>query len=101
LHKQKSSPLPKHTDKKELADTFSRVFADKILRVREGLQNMQPNPENDTFDATITQPLASFHPVTEEWVSKALGATSPKSCDLDPHPYIAPEAMLCSCHPHH
>jgi hypothetical protein len=94
LHKQSSSPLPRHDDEIELAEMFSSFFSEKIERVRSAI-GAHPDPDvtiEHHLSTEITH-LTSFRPVSRDWISKTLSSTTPKSCNLDP----IPTALLRKC----
>ncbi|XP_064622629.1 uncharacterized protein LOC135484864 [Lineus longissimus] len=82
-----SSPLPQSESPKELAESFTKFFTDKIAKIRETLNTAQDDCSEtaDELPEGVT-PLSAFPPATEEEVRRIVMKSPSKSCELDPVP---------------
>ncbi|MCG8430354.1 MAG: reverse transcriptase family protein, partial [Candidatus Omnitrophica bacterium] len=85
LGKQRSSPLPDHSDPVELANNFSDFFMSKISKIRDKLDQQQVGEVQELPCANVPE-LDCFRPTTKEEVKKLVLSLPPKSCALDPIP---------------
>jgi hypothetical protein len=78
----KTNPLPESKDDKELAETFSTFFSEKIEKIRAQLDSkpiFHPRSRN-------VPELGSFKVLSEDEVSKLMSKTKPTTCVTDPLP---------------
>lgn len=84
LHRTSETILPEHICEKELADTFSTFFIDKIKKIRDGFGTVsntcQLQPD------THPPPFSTFSSVSNDHVLKTIKRSPPKTCSLDPWP---------------
>ena len=89
LGKRKSTILPDHTCKKEVANRLNNFFVDKIKAIRNDLEaNPLPLPPDlaEPLPAFTGTPLSEFPSVTDEKLRKVITDSRTTSCDLDPLP---------------
>ena len=90
LNKTKTTSLPKHTSKTDLANEMSDYFSDKIKKIRNHLEIIQNNQSNNVLpDVEIKESdtyLYVLQPASEEEVRKTIMSSSSTTCALDPLP---------------
>ena len=80
--------FPLHSDKRELADQFSRFFEEKISTLVDDLESPSEhlgNVDCHKFDTWhLSSSFNEFQPVTTESVRSIIMSSRSKSCTLDP-----------------
>ena len=86
LHKSKlrECVLPTRKSDRELADTFSNYFYEKIQNIR-ALFGPSPDHSPVALEASL-HPLSVFEPASEGEVKAVIVKSPSKSCELDPVP---------------
>ena len=80
MGKEKSSPLPDHTDKESLANDFANYFMSKIEKIREELEGYilyKPQGWN-------IREFSNFRLFSDEEVRTIIMGMKTKSCEMDP-----------------
>jgi hypothetical protein len=90
LHTKESSPLPVHNSLDELVCEFSNFFRNKIMLIRENLDNDDGKCHNLYHHTPVENrsesSLTAFRPLAEQEVIKLVRQSPNKSCLLDPIP---------------
>ena len=92
LHRTLSPSIPAFPDIKSLSESFSKIFMDKIERIRMNFTNDVHNTPVIEFP-TVKSPMTSFELATADEVRKLIINSPSKTCDLDP----IPTELLKSC----
>ena len=82
MGKDKSSPLPDHTDEESLANDFANYFMSKIGKIREELEGYplyKPQGWN-------VREFSNFRLFSNEEVRTIIMGMKMKSCEIDPIP---------------
>ena len=82
LGKEKSSPLPDHTDEESLVNDFANYFMSKIGKIREELEGYplyKPQGQN-------VREFSNFRLFSNEEVRTIIKGMKMKSCEIDPIP---------------
>ena len=82
MGKEKSSPLPDHTDEESLANDFANYFMSKIEKIREELEGYilyKPQGQN-------VREFSNFRLFSDEEVRTIVMGMKTKSCEMDPIP---------------
>ena len=82
MGKEKSSPLPDHTDEESLANDFANYFMSKIEKIREELEGYilyKPQGRN-------VREFSNFRLFSDEEVRTIIMGMKTKSCEMDPIP---------------
>ena len=92
LNKSKSSTLPTHSSKEELANDLSEYFMEKVRKIRQSLEGIQTHnePVQETMSPTS---LHHLEPTTEDEVRKIIMSSSSTTCASDP----IPTSLLKDC----
>ena len=86
LNKTKSSSLPSHSSKEDLANDMADFFMEKVRKIREDLDKIQ-TPGHSTADSSVSETyLTVLQPATQEEVKKTIMSSSSTTCILDPIP---------------
>jgi hypothetical protein len=96
LHRKHEIKLPSYSKEnpKELADRFSEFFANKIMKIRQGIFGLQHSEDGGSRNAEKdinfkdSEKWSTFKPVTEDEVKKMILSTKSKSCSQDPIPTL-------------
>ena len=80
--KHSINPLPNADCEEELADDFASFFIDKIIGIREEL-NEYPKYDPRTNARAISMQLSKFSQVSAEDIMSIVGSMASKSCELD------------------
>ena len=97
--KSEASSLPAHESEVTLANDFNTFFTEKIVKIREELEQSSvdcpPHVENarPIFNGKV---WSEFRPVTEAEVEKVIKSSPSTSCPLDPLPTRILKACLSS-----
>ncbi len=87
LHRKQSSPMPSGLSNNLLAEKFSEFFAEKIDKIRQGIEDNQNeqyvNPESPEFSGVK---FDEFRLLTEKEIEKIINYFPNKQCGLDPLP---------------
>ena len=86
LNKSKSTSLPSHTSKKDLADDFSDYFMDKVNKIRQSLEEIQSSNSQNAESSDSPTILSVLAPATEDEVRKIIRSSSSTTCASDPMP---------------
>ena len=89
MGKEKSSPLPDHTDEESLANDFANYFMSKIEKIREELEGYilyKPQGRN-------VREFSNFRLFSDEDVRTIIMGMKTKSCEMDP----IPTELLMKC----
>ena len=87
LHRKRPSRMPPDTDDCTLAEEFSTFFKEKIQKIRDKLDDIDVQPQNDQRNSTRhTKLMTDFKQLTEAEVEKLIRASPTKHCQLDPVP---------------
>ena len=83
--------LPKSENHKLLANKFNNFFLDKIISIRDGIQNAATPSnllhfEEKLFPGHSSSKLSHFTPASENEIRKFIIKASDSSCELDPIP---------------
>ena len=82
----KDNPLPPHTNDVALANNFLRFFADKIAKIRDGLDNLFIE-ESHTTDyqnkPLMTAAFTKFNSLSETEISTLFRESKSTTCELD------------------
>jgi len=79
--------LPNGGSPKEIAQTFSNFFTQKIESIRNELQSSaNPLPHLSDLSTVVSEPLVAFVPASQEEVRAIIEKSPDKSCELDPVP---------------
>jgi hypothetical protein len=85
LGRNEEAVLPTSSSSKELAQTFSDFFIDKIDRIRDKISS-----DTETKIGAVTteeiDTLVEFIPVSQDELEKVISKSQSKSCELDPIP---------------
>ena len=76
-------PLPPHTPE-ALPDKFCTFFHDKVVQIRETLENEYDPRSLPTSESFQGEHFVAFQPVSCETVKNIIKACPPKSCHSDP-----------------
>ena len=95
MFKKRSSALPSHTNSENLAQTFSRYFDEKIVKIRSDIRTSQSLDTSDNNPSVALQPpiIDSFDPITEDEMKELISGSNSKHCTLDP----IPTSLLKNC----
>ena len=85
LNRNQSSPLPKHTDGKAMAESFIDYFNLKVQKIRLSLSTNVTYPK---LKLVTSSTLDTFQPTSTDEILQLLRKLPPKSCPLDPIPTI-------------
>ena len=87
LHRNKGSPLPSTESVEQLCEEFADFFSDKILKIRENLEEVADLSQSVSSNKFNTNKrLDNFKAVSEDEVQKLIAETPSKSCELDALP---------------
>ena len=81
----KACPLPMHTDDKQLADDFLEFFSQKIVKIREVLDNTVTTPAREP-DLIKPPSMSSFTDIDVPELRKIILRSRTTSCPLDAIP---------------
>ena len=82
MGKDKSSPLPDHTDEESLVNDFADYFMSKIGKIREELEGYilyKPQGQN-------IREFSNFRLFSDEEIRTIIMGMKMKSCEMDPIP---------------
>ena len=79
-------PLPSEESSTSLVTRFKDFFVDKIVKIRESLDNSDPSAPEHCFESDRESSFSAFEPVSEENLEKIIRKMSNSSCSLDPEP---------------
>ena len=85
MGKEKSSPLPDHTDEESLANDFADYFMSKIKKIREELDGYilyKPQGQN-------VREFSNFRLFSDEEVRTIVMGMKMKSCENGPYPHLS------------
>lgn len=85
LGRVKDNPLLPHTDEVTLANDFLRYFSDKISKLRNELDNIEPESVINTgIESRSRIPcMTEFRPLSESEVCKLITESKSTTCELD------------------
>ena len=87
LGRVKDNPLPPNVSDVTLANDFLRFFTEKIAKIRDELDNIEPAPLTAlTAENTLQIPcFAEFKRLTTNEVSRLILDSKSTTCELDIH----------------
>ena len=98
--KSGSGTLPTHDNKQELASTFSKFFAEKMLLINDRLKSSIDFFSLDPFkDLCPFGKLIEFRPASEEEIIKLVCESSSATCGLDALPSKLPISSILHSNP--
>ena len=94
LHRKCDTPYPPCNSPSEHANTFDKLFSDKITKIRVDLDAAAPIHPVPKINRICSYTFDEFIIVTVNEVCKCVTKLSSKSCDLDPLPsYVTRNAL--------
>jgi hypothetical protein len=85
LNRSKSSTLPDHSSKEQLANDMADFFNEKVAKIRQSLDEIQSGKYTTETNESKTF-LKVLKPTTEKEVREIIMKSSPTTCALDPIP---------------
>jgi len=84
LGRSRDNPLPFHTSEVSLANDFLQFFTDKMVQLRNDLDNVPQGPSEMSLSSNSTcVTFIEFQSLTESEVRKLVFASKSSTCDLD------------------
>jgi hypothetical protein len=93
LNKSKSSTLPTHSSKEELANDLAEYFMDKVRKIRQSLEEIQTGEEPAQETSISPTSLHHLELTTDDEVRNIIMSSSSTTCASDP----IPTSLLKDC----